>query len=187
MKKFSRVLLFVAALGLFATACGSAGSIEVEDARFRLSRSDLGAGYMTVTNSTGDAVTLEAVSAPGVDRIELHESLARDDGTMAMEQRPEGFEIGAGETVSLQPGGKHLMIFDPEGTDDLTLTLDFGDESVEVVAAYDEAASAAAMSDDAMGDMEHGDGEHDDAMDAMDDAGDAMDDAMDAMDDAQDG
>lgn len=182
--KFSVLGVFVAlAIALAACGGGGSGSIEVEDARFRLSRPDLGAGYFSITNSTDEAVTLESVRAAGVGSIELHESLEADDGTMAMEARPNGFEIGAGETVTLEPGGKHLMLFDPETTDDLDLVLDFGDESVEVVAAFDEAASASfddADHADHGGDAEHGDdAEHsDDAMDAMDD---------DAMADAEDG
>lgn len=174
-------------LGMFATlllvlaACGGSGSIEIEDARYRLSRPDLGAGYLTVTNSTDDAVTLESVSAEGVGAIELHESLAAADGTMAMEPRPEGFEIPAGATVTLEPGGKHLMLFDPEGTNDLNLVLDFGDETIEVVATFDEAQSAS------LDDMDHGDADHgdmdDDAMEAMDEM---QDEAMDAMDETMD-
>ena len=100
-------------------------------------------------------MTLQGASAEGVGRIELHESLLGDDGTMAMEARPDGFVVAAGETVTLEPGGKHLMIFDPTGTDDLTVSLDFGDETVEVLAPFD--AEASAGSSDAMADMDHGD------------------------------
>jgi len=185
-----RNVVFALVVGLVATACGGgdSGSIEVQEARFRLAREDLGAGYMTISNTTGDDVTLEAVSADGVGRIELHESVAADDGTMAMESRPDGFLIEAGQTVSLQPGGKHLMLFDPENTDDLTLDLDFGDQTVSVVASFDEEASAMSDMDD-MDHSEHGGSEHggdhkdDDAMDDMDHSehDDAMDD--DAMDD----
>lgn len=141
-------------MAVVATACGdSGGSIEVEDARYRLSRTDLGAGYLSVTNSTGDPVTLLGASAEGVGRIELHESMAAADGTMSMEARPQGFTIAAGETVTLEPGGKHLMLFDPQSdVQDLTIELDFGDETVQVVAEFDEAASAAA-SDESMGEM----------------------------------
>lgn len=163
------VLSVLAALLISLTACGggTSGAIEVEDARFRLSRADLGAGYLTVTNSTDETVTLESVSAAGVGSIELHESLEAADGTMAMEARPEGFEIGAGETMTLEPGGKHLMLFDPEGTDDLNLVLDFGDQSIEVVAAFDEAASASLDS------MDHSD--HDEHSDHGDDHSDHSD------------
>ena len=143
-----RALLVVLALALalLATACGGsddAGAIEVDDARYRIARSDLGAGYLSITNTTDTDVTLESASAEGVGRIELHESLLGDDGTMAMEARPNGFVVAAGQTVTLEPGGKHLMIFDPVGTDDLTVTLDFGDKTIQVVAAYDAEASAA--------------------------------------------
>jgi hypothetical protein len=62
------------------------------------------------------------------------------------------------------------MIFDPEGTDDLTISLDFGDETIEILAPYDAEASADAMSDSSMADMddtEHGD---DDAIDDPEDS-----------------
>ena len=159
-----RVVTFVAALlaGLLVlSACGGeAGSIDVQDATYRTVRDDLGAGYLTITNSTDDDVTLTSVSADGVGRIELHESLMADDGTMAMESRPEGFVVAAGESISLEPGGKHLMLFDPKaGGEELDLTLSFGDEEIVVAAAFDEAGSASSMDD-----MDHSD---DDAMDDM--------------------
>jgi len=178
--KHSVLGVFVSLL-LVLTACGGdGGSIEVEDATFRLGRSDLGAGYMTVTNSTGETVTLEAVSAEGVGRIELHETLLGDGDIATMQERPDGFEIAAGETITLEPGGKHLMIFDPESSDDLDLVLDFGDETVTVVAAFDAEASAQ------MDDMDHSNmnmDEMDDMeMDEMEDMADeAMDDAMESM------
>jgi len=171
------VLGVLVSLLLVLTACGGdGGSIEVEDATFRLGRSDLGAGYMTVTNSTGETVTLEAVSAEGVGRIELHETLIGDGDIATMQERPDGFEIAAGETITLEPGGKHLMIFDPESSDDLDLVPDFGDE----VAAFDAEASAQ------MDDMDHSNmnmDEMDDMeMDEMEDMADeAMDDAMESM------
>ncbi len=173
-KSISRVLILLLTVVMVAASCGSddSGSIEVQDARYRLSRADLGAGYLSVTNTTGDDVTLEAASADGVGRIELHESSMGDDGTMSMQERPDGFVIAAGETVTLQPGGLHLMIFDPEGTDDLTINLDFGDETIEVLAPYDAEASASAMSDSSMSGMDDTEHSDDDAMDddSMDDS-----------------
>lgn len=159
-------LLFIA-LTLMAAACGGSddsGAIEIEDARYRIARADLGAGYMSISNTTGSDVTLQGVSAEDVGRVEMHESLLADDGTMAMESRPDGFVIASGETVVLEPGGKHLMLFDPVGTEDRTFTLDFGDETLDVVLTYDAEASATT---DAMADMDHSD---DDAMADMEDA-----------------
>lgn len=158
----TRLLLAIGTLAVFAvlaTSCGGDdGSIEVEDARYRLARPDLGTAYLSVTNTTGEDVRLESASAEGIGRIELHESLLGDDGTMSMQERPDGYVIADGETVTLEPGGKHLMLFDPvdpDGGDDLTITLDFGDETIDVVATFDADASAGSMDD--MADMDDGD------------------------------
>lgn len=165
---FVRVLFALFAVATFAAvaaSCGGDGSIEVEDARYRLGRPDLGAAYLSVTNTTGEDVTIRSASAEGVGRIELHETMMGDDGAMTMEEATEGFTIADGETLVLEPGGKHLMIFDPEGTDDLEILLDFGGETIEFIAGFDEDASAGmSMDEDSMDD------------DAMDD--DAMDESM---------
>lgn len=184
-KSVLRIVLLFTALAMLATACGGSddsGAIEIQNARYRLARADLGAGYMMISNTTDTDVTLQAASAEGVGRVEIHESILGDDGVMAMEARPEGFLIAAGQSITLEPGGKHLMIFDPVGTDDRTFTLDFGDETIDVVLTYDAEASAAAASDMAdMGMDMDADHSGDDAMGEMEDSGD---DAMGDMEDA---
>jgi len=157
-KSLSRLLLAFLAIALVATACGGDdGSLEVENARYRLGRPDLGAAYLELTNTTGEDVTIQSASAEGVGRIELHETLMGDDGAMTMEEATEGFTIADGETLVLEPGGKHLMIFDPEGTEDLDIVLDFGDETIEFVATYDAEASADTSGSMDMDDMDHDD------------------------------
>lgn len=179
-KSVLRAVLLLVATVMFAAACGGSedsGAIEIEDARYRVATAELGAGYLSISNTTNSDVTLEGASAEGVGRIELHESTANDDGTMAMQARPDGFLIAAGETVVLEPGGKHLMIFEPEGTDDLTISFDFGDETIDVVTAFDAEASAATDDDhaghgddtDHSDDADHADHSDDDAMEDMDD------------------
>ena len=108
-----------------------------------MAREDLGAAYMQITNDTDETVVFVGASAAGAGRIELHETLAGADGTMSMEERTEGFAIAPGETLSLEPGGADLMIFDPTDVgDELELVLDFGDQTVTVPAAFDESQSA---------------------------------------------
>ena len=136
MKNSVLVALFLSTFGLVAVSCGGDDLGAIEDS---------------------GAMTLEGASAEGVGRIELHESVLGDDGTMAMEARPDGFVIASGTVLRLEPGGKHLMIFDPVGTADLAVSLHFGSVTVEVVARYD--AKTSAMTDDSMGDMDHGEGE----------------------------
>ena len=129
--------LVILTLGLFAISCGDAdsGNIEVLDAQFRTTPNDLGAGYLTIANSTDEPITLRGASSPEVTRIELHESMMQD-GVMRMTARPEGFTVGAGEEVVLAPGGKHLMLFEPEPTgDQLEITLDFAAHALPAAGA----------------------------------------------------
>ena len=153
--KLLRVLALSITLAVVAMSCGddSSGTIGVLNAEFRLTANDLGAGYMTITNGTDDTITLVAVSSPEVGRVELHESMMNDEGVMQMLPRPEGFTVEPGGQISLESGGKHLMLIDPEPTgDELEFTLDFGSEQLVATAAFDEAGSAAG---DVMADMEN--------------------------------
>jgi len=69
------------------------------------------AGYMNIRNGTGDAVSVIAVSSPAFASAELHRTVL-EDGIARMV--PMGrLEIAAGESVALEPGGIHLMLFDP--------------------------------------------------------------------------
>ena len=57
----ARIALLLTALMLLATACGGSddsGAIEIQDARYRLARADLGAGYLSISNTTDTDVTL---------------------------------------------------------------------------------------------------------------------------------
>lgn len=64
-------------------------------------------GYLTITNTGSEADTLIAVSSPLAARNEIH-IMETKDGVMTMHP-VEGIEIPAGGTVTLAPGGYHLM------------------------------------------------------------------------------
>ncbi len=67
-----------------------------------------GAGYLTITN-TGDAPDrLVGAATPLAAGGELHE-MKVEDGRMSMRPVAEGVAIPAGGTVTLAPGGYHLM------------------------------------------------------------------------------
>jgi copper(I)-binding protein len=71
------------------------------------------AGYMTITN-TGHALdTLIGASTPAAASLELHQS-SMAGGIMRMRAAPEGLAIAPGQTVTLQPGGYHLMFMGPK-------------------------------------------------------------------------
>lgn len=65
-------------------------------------------GYMTITNGGDSADRLMAVKAEGFGKVMLHESREDENGVARMHHL-DGIDIPAGETVTLQPGGLHVM------------------------------------------------------------------------------
>jgi copper(I)-binding protein len=152
-------LLLASAL-LALAACGGkpAEGITVQDAWVRPAPMEggNGAAYMMITNGGAEDDALLGVSADFADRVEVHETFTTgaeesgegmgDTGDMEgmeggemMGMRPvESITIPAGGSVTLEPGGYHVMllgvqqVFD-EG-DTVTLTLTFqnaGEVTVE--------------------------------------------------------
>ena len=66
-----------------------------------------GAGYMTIANRGAAPDRLLSASSPAAPKLELHAHI-RDGDVMRMREVPS-IEIPAGRTVSMQPGGLHLM------------------------------------------------------------------------------
>ncbi|MEO8667007.1 MAG: copper chaperone PCu(A)C [Bauldia sp.] len=86
------------------------GSLSLTDLWTRASppKAPSGAGYLTVTNKGSDPDRLFSVSARGVDRTEIHQ-MAVVDGVMKMGPVEGGIEIPAGGSITLAPGGFHIM------------------------------------------------------------------------------
>jgi copper(I)-binding protein len=66
------------------------------------------AAYVTVTNSADTAVTITGGSVEFATAVEIH-TTREVDGYLRMEQL-QGLTVAPGETVSLAPGGIHLML-----------------------------------------------------------------------------
>ena len=73
-----------------------------------------GGGYLTITNTGEAADRLVAVQAEGFDEVSLHESSTDDMGVARMRHVP-GIDLPPGETVSLEPGGYHVMFMGLNG------------------------------------------------------------------------
>ena len=103
-------LLRVLVLILFAVPAAaqdySIGDLQVEHpwARATIGNLRMTAGYMTVVNAGEVDDRLIAVEIPGAMMVELH---VTEDGKM---RGVEAFEIPAGGTLLVRPGGNHLMI-----------------------------------------------------------------------------
>jgi copper(I)-binding protein len=89
------------------------------------------AGYLTLENTGPMSRFLVAVSSPQFARVELHRTVVTDD--IARMEAQSRLEVPAGARLTLEPGGYHLMLFDPstrlEGGMQVDLTLEFDDRS----------------------------------------------------------
>jgi copper(I)-binding protein len=102
----------------------------------------MGAVYFTVVNPGSRSDRLLRVETGAAERAETHETV-EENGVMRMVARPEGFEVPAGGTLELQPGGKHVMLVGPRapaegdsGSGGIGLTLHFEHAgAIEVQAA----------------------------------------------------
>ena len=137
--------LAVAAVAVLAlAACGAttqdpapsapAGeSVTVEDAWVKAAETGMSGAFGEIEN-TGDVdVTIVSVTSPASATVELHETVEDGTGEMVMREKDGGFTSPAGDTLSLEPGGNHIMLMglvDPvQAGDDVTFTATFSDGS----------------------------------------------------------
>lgn len=87
----------------------------------------MSAAFLTLKNNSAQDKTLVKAEADWAGLIEIHTHL-HEDGVMRMRQLNE-LRIPAGESVTLQPGGLHLMLFklDLPLENSLPLSLCFSD------------------------------------------------------------
>lgn len=72
------------------------------------------AGYFALTNNTDGVITITRVVSPEFESVEVHESLL-ENGVAKMRRIVE-LSIPARSTVTLERGGKHLMLMRPTGS-----------------------------------------------------------------------
>lgn len=69
-------------------------------------------GYVTIVNTGTQDDRLVGGTTSVPERFEIHES-SIVDGVARMRPAKQGIEIPAGATLSLQPGGAHIMLVNP--------------------------------------------------------------------------
>lgn len=89
------------------------GQIEITDLWTRATppRAPAAGGFLTITNLGDEADRLIAVSSPAAEIGEVHE-MKVEDGVMTMRALEDGLEIPAHSSVTLAPGGYHIMFID---------------------------------------------------------------------------
>lgn len=134
-----KTLVAVLALALVAGACGdddAAPSVTEAWARASAMVQNAGALYMTIEGGSADAAVTDVSVPSDVARMSmLHETAMNDEGAMSMSMVPQ-IEVPAGGSVSLEPGGFHVMMMDlvdpleTGQTFDVTVTFSDGTEVV---------------------------------------------------------
>ncbi len=108
----------------------TAGDLEITGAftRATLPNAPVAGGYLTIGNSGTADDRLVSASTPAAGISQIHEMKMEGD-VMKMNELPEGLVIPAGGSVSLAPGGYHLMFMDLTGPlvegGSITVTLTF--------------------------------------------------------------
>ena len=69
------------------------------------------AGYMTITNKGAEPDRVNCVSSDAAAECQIH-TMTMQDGVMKMRPVEGGLEILPGQTVTLKPGGLHMMLLD---------------------------------------------------------------------------
>lgn len=122
IRSLSRIVLAVASLSVLAVpafaqddhahpANGvSVGDLEISGAftRATLPSQPVGGGYLVITNTGSDDDRLIGGTASFAGDVQVHEMAMAND-VMTMRELSDGLVIPAGETVTLQPGGYHIM------------------------------------------------------------------------------
>lgn len=137
MRKIAALLLLTSLL----SGCAPQGSVEITDYWVKSSEMSTQGGmtavYGTITNTTNEDVVLIGGATEVAGVVEVHE-MSMIGGEMKMQQIDGGLVIPAGQSVTLEPGGNHLMLmmlqsdvlagdtidvlFDFDGTEDITLS-----------------------------------------------------------------
>jgi hypothetical protein len=133
MLALSRAAL-VAAIALTLAACsgGSTGddaaSLTITDTWAKAADEGMTAAFGTVENSADRDITITAARSDAASAVELHEVV--DDVMRPVEG---GFTVPAGGSLTLEPGGYHLMFMGiPQpiiAGDEITVTLTMSDGS----------------------------------------------------------
>jgi len=128
---------FLIAAMLLLTGTSYAGEINITDAWSRATAPGQENGSVALNITSARDARLVAVSSTVSASAEIH-TMTMDSGVMKMRQL-DFLPLPAKQTVTLGPGGDHLMLFDLKkplkagGIVPLTLTIEFADKSTEKI------------------------------------------------------
>ena len=147
------------------TSAAGAATLAVAEPWVKAAEGPMSGSFGSVKNDSDSPITIVSAETSASDRTELHETV-QADGVSTMQQKEGGFTIAPNESLTLEPGGNHIMIMDMQKPimvgDDVTVTLnlDQGDPITFTAQAKETAAGEEPYEHG--GDMEDGDMESSD-------------------------
>jgi len=70
------------------------------------------AAYMTLKNNSDKVHELKGVSSPQFERVEMHRTIIENE--LARMVKQDSMTVNVGEVLKFEPGGSHLMLFNPK-------------------------------------------------------------------------
>ena len=143
---FRSAALAFLALAAICAGPASAQQIKIGDlvldhawARATPGGAKVGGGYLTIENKGATLDKLIGGSSPAAAKIEVHE-MAMNNGVMTMRPVKGGLSIPPGQSVTLAPGGYHIMLMELKAPlkkgDKVPVTLAF-EKAGEVKVTFD--------------------------------------------------
>lgn len=112
MKRIALAATLIAGILSGAALAGevTVGDLKIDQpyARATVPGAPVAGGYMTITNTGSRPDRLVGGSAPFAAKVEIHEMKMQGD-IMKMRELTKGLEIPAKGSVTLKPGGYHVM------------------------------------------------------------------------------
>jgi len=159
----SAAVILVLSTALAQAEDVKAGDLVIQQAWSRATPggAKVAGGYLIIENKGTSPDRLLGGATDLAARIEVHE-MTMKDGVMTMRPLDNGLTIAPGKTVTLAPGGYHLMLMDLKGAlkqgDKVPLTLQF-EKAGKVQVSFDVqgvGAQAPAGAAQGGGAMDHG-------------------------------
>ncbi|MGK9147163.1 copper chaperone PCu(A)C [Plantibacter flavus] len=140
----SKLLALTAAVVIALTGCSTAAgtaaetkpageSVTIENGWVKAADEGMSAAFGELVNNSDQDVTVVSATTTASNMIELHETVENESGEMVMREKSGGFTIPAGTSLTLAPGGNHIMLMDLvnpiKAGDEVTFTLTFSDDS----------------------------------------------------------
>ncbi|KXZ59835.1 hypothetical protein Bravens_00050 [Brevibacterium ravenspurgense] len=114
MAALAAATLTLAGCGGGDTATSAADALKIDEPWAKAVPQDKGMTgvFATIENEGKETITITGAESDVAGKVELHETTGDGKGGMSMKEKEGGFELAAGDTLELKPGGDHIMLMD---------------------------------------------------------------------------